>query len=66
MTSTEVSESLKRLHTAYIEKLNGVLDEGRTDLTWELVDAYTEEALMLITSEELVPSHPANPRPRHS
>ena len=63
MTSTEVSASLLQLHAEYVEKLNAAWDEGRADLAWELVDSYTDEALLLITSEDPMAAHPSRQAP---
>lgn len=63
MSPTEVTTGLQELHAQYIEKLNQVLDEGRADLAFELVNAYTDEALRLITSEELTESRLNQRRP---
>lgn len=48
-TDDDLAQELRRLHAAHVEKVNGALDEGREDLARELSDAYTDEALELIT-----------------
>jgi len=63
MSPDEVTMGLAALHAEYIEKLNQVLDAGRVDLASELVDAYTDEALRLITSERSVGSRTGRTAP---
>jgi hypothetical protein len=41
---------LRELHEAYVWKVNAAVAEGRMDLVREFADAYTDEALQLITT----------------
>ncbi len=45
-----IQDDLRRLHEAYVYKINFVLEQGREDLARELADAYTDEALRLMTA----------------
>jgi hypothetical protein len=45
----ELPARLRRLHDEHVEQVNLALDEGRDDLVSELSDAYTDQALTLIT-----------------
>jgi hypothetical protein len=52
------TERLRRLHDAYVEKVNLVLEEGREDLVPTLVESYDDEALRILTTVQ-----PAAPPP---
>ena len=41
---------LRELHEAYVWKVNAAVAEGRMDLVREFADAYTDEALQLMTA----------------
>jgi hypothetical protein len=43
-------EHLRALHEAYTRKINYLIGAGRDDLVEEIVDAYTDEALQMISS----------------
>jgi hypothetical protein len=46
----EPSDQLRALHDHYIEQVNMAVAEGREDLVRQLCDAYTDEALLMLTS----------------
>ncbi len=51
MTGSEsIQDDLRRLHEAYVYRINMVLEAGREDLAHELSDAYADEALRLMTA----------------
>ena len=47
-----VGEDLRRLHDHYAWEVNAALEEGRDDLVEPLVEAYTDEALLVILRHE--------------
>ncbi len=48
--SENIQDDLRRLHEEYAYRINVVLQAGREDLADELADAYTDEALRLMTA----------------
>ena len=67
---TELTGRLEALRAAYVGKVNSALDAGREDLVGELSDAYTEQALQLLTDGAPAPAaaadRPASRAPRAS
>jgi len=66
----ELTGRLEALRAAYVGKVNSALDAGREDLVGELSDAYTEQALQLLTDGAPAPAaaadRPASRAPRAS
>ena len=46
-----IREQMQELHDAYVWEVNAAVGEGRTDLVWQLADAYMDEALSLMTAD---------------
>ena len=46
-----IREQMQELHDAYVWEVNAAVGEGRTDLVWQLADAYLDEALHLMTTD---------------
>jgi hypothetical protein len=44
------ADLLRELHDAYVWKVNAAVAEGRMDLVHEFADAYTDEAMQLMSS----------------
>jgi hypothetical protein len=50
-TPRDLSQYLRDLHDAYVDKVNRLVAEDREDLIQEVVDTYAEEALQAIAGE---------------
>ena len=47
----DLSQYLRDLHDAYVDKVNRLVAEDREELIQEVVDAYAEEALQAIADD---------------
>ena len=45
-----ITDHLRQLHDDYVFRLNSALQEGRDDLVGPLADAYTDDALRILTT----------------
>ena len=48
--SSTITDHLRQLHDEYVFRLNSALQEGRDDLVGPLADAYTDDALRILTT----------------
>jgi hypothetical protein len=52
-TREDEIKRLRRLHDAYVWKVNAAVGAGRDDIVWRLVDDYLEEAMSVLSDSYL-------------
>ena len=55
-TALSIEQYLQQLHDEYAARINEAVAEDRDDLTWQLADSYTHEALAAQAAYGLTPS----------